>query len=179
MATRAKIVLAAAEGRTNAEITQTLGVSRPTVTTWRKRFAEHRLDGLHDEPRPGAPRTVSDEQVHEVVTRTLETRPKDATHWSTRSLAVELGLSQSTVARIWRAFNLQPHRSETFKLLTDPMFVEKVRDVVGLYSASFRNSPTIRRTPQPVFSRASLKISARTDAAILRRRPTRPTARPT
>ena len=133
LATRARIVLAAADGQSNADVCRTLGVSRPTVQTWRRRFAEHRLDGLHDEPRPGTPRTVSDEQVHEVVTRTLETKPKDATHWSTRSLAAELGLSQSTVSRIWRAFNLQPHRAETFKLSTDPRFVEKVRDVVGLY----------------------------------------------
>jgi len=133
LATRARIVLAAAEGMSNAEICRKLGVCRPTVQTWRKRFAERRLEGLHDEPRPGTPRTVSDERVHEVVTRTLETKPRDATHWSTRSLAAELGLSQSTVSRIWRAFNLQPHRSETFKLSTDPMFVDKVRDVVGLY----------------------------------------------
>lgn len=133
LATRARIVLAAGDGLNNAEICSKLGVSRPTVQTWRRRFAERRLEGLDDEPRSGAPRTISDERVHEVVTRTLETKPKDATHWSTRSLAAELGLSQSTVSRIWRAFNLQPHRAETFKLSTDPLFVDKVRDVVGLY----------------------------------------------
>ena len=133
LAMRARIVLAAADGMNNADICRKLGVCRPTVQTWRKRFAAHRMEGLNDEPRPGTPRTVSDEKVHEVVMRTLETKPKDATHWSTRSLAAELGLSQSTVSRIWRAFNLQPHRAETFKLSTDPMFVDKVRDVVGLY----------------------------------------------
>lgn len=133
LATRARIVLAAAEGLNNAEICTKLGVCRPTVQTWRKRFAERRLEGLDDEPRSGRPRTIGDGRVHEVVTRTLETKPRDATHWSTRSLAEELGLSQSTVSRIWRAFNLQPHRAETFKLSTDPRFVEKVRDVVGLY----------------------------------------------
>jgi len=133
LATRARIVLAAADGLNNAEICTKLGICRPTVQTWRRRFAERRLEGLDDEPRSGTPRTISDERVHEVVTRTLETKPKDATHWSTRSLAEELGLSQSTVSRIWRAFNLQPHRAETFKLSTDPLFVDKVRDVVGLY----------------------------------------------
>ena len=133
LAMRARIVLAAADGLNNAQIATKLDVCRPTVITWRDRFAQRRLEGLHDEPRSGAPRTVSDEQVHEVVTRTLETKPKDATHWSTRTLAEELGLSQSTVSRVWRAFNLQPHRAETFKLSTDPLFVDKVRDVVGLY----------------------------------------------
>jgi len=133
LATRARIVLAAAQGLNNAQICTKLGLCRPTVITWRRRFAERRLEGLDDEPRSGTPRTVSDEQVHEVVTRTLETKPRDATHWSTRTLAEELGLSQSTVSRIWRAFNLQPHRAGTFKLSTDPLFVDKVRDVVGLY----------------------------------------------
>ena len=133
LATRARIVLAAADGLNNAQICERLGVCRPTVQTWRRRFAERRLEGLDDEPRSGRPRTVSDERVHEVVTRTLETKPTGATHRSTRTLAEELGVSQSTVSRIWRAFNLQPHRSETFKLSTDPRFVEKVRDVVGLY----------------------------------------------
>ena len=133
LATRARIVLAAADGLNNAEICARLGVSRPTVQTWRRRFAERRLEGLDDEPRSGRPRSISDEPVREVVTRTLETKPKDATHWSTRSLAEELGLSQSTVSRIWRAFNLQPHRAETFKLSTDPRFIDKVRDIVGLY----------------------------------------------
>jgi transposase len=103
------------------------------VATWRKRFATSRLDGLLDEPRPGAPRKIGDEKIAEVVTATLETMPAAATHWSTRSMAKASGLSVSTVHRIWRAFSLQPHRSETFKLSTDPLFVEKVRDIVGLY----------------------------------------------
>jgi transposase len=103
------------------------------VGRWRARFVEHRIPGLGDMPRPGGPRTVTDEQVADLVARTLERAPKDATHWSTRSMAKETGLSQSTVSRVWRAFGLQPHRSETFKLSTDPYFVDKVHDVVGLY----------------------------------------------
>src|SRR5262249_4030229 len=110
-----------------------LGIDVMTARKWRNRFAEQRLDGLLDEPRPGRPRTVTDAQVEEVVVRTLESMPKDATHWSTRSMADELGLSQSAVSRIWRACGLQPHRQETWKLSRDPQFVDKVRDVVGLY----------------------------------------------
>ena len=132
LAQRSRIVLLAAEGLTNTAIAERLGVHRPMVTKWRSRFAEHRLDGLTDEPRPGRPRTVTDEQVEEVIVRTLETTPRDATHWSTRSMARELGLSQSAVLRIWRAFGLQPHRQETWKLSKDPLFVAKVRDVVAL-----------------------------------------------
>jgi transposase len=133
LAQRARIVLAAAQGLTNSEIAARLSLSRGTAARWRSRFAEQRLDGLLDEPRPGRPRTVTDAQVEQVIVRTLETTPKDATHWSTRSLAVELGLSQSAVSRIWRAFGLQPHRQEAWKLSRDPQFIEKVRDVVGLY----------------------------------------------
>jgi transposase len=133
LALRSRIVLAAAEGLGNTQVAQRLGVQRSTVRTWRARFAAHRLDGLVDEPRPGRPRTVSDEQVEAVITRTLESMPANATHWSTRSLAAELGLSQSAVSRIWRAFGLQPHRQETWKLSRDPLFIDKVRDVVGLY----------------------------------------------
>ena len=133
LAERARIVLAAAEGLKNAEVAQRLGIHRGTVCKWRARFAEHRLDGLLDEPRPGRPRTVSDAQVEAVIVKTLEATPKDATHWSTRAMAREVGLSQSAVSRIWRAFGLQPHRQETWKLSRDPLFVEKVRDVVGLY----------------------------------------------
>ena len=114
-------------------IAERLGVTRLTVPTWRKRFAVRRLDGLLDEPRPGAPRTVSDAKVAEVVTATLESLPAGRTHWSTRAMAKASGVARSTVHRIWRAFSLQPHRSETFKLSTDPLFVEKVRDIVGLY----------------------------------------------
>jgi transposase len=135
LAQRSRIVLAAATGKPNTEIAAELGVGRPMVTRWRSRFAEGRLDALVDEPRPGRPRTISDARVEEVIVKTLESTPKDATHWSTRSMAAEVGLSQSAVSRIWRAFGLAPHRSETWKLSKDPLFVEKVRDVVGLYLA--------------------------------------------
>ena len=133
LAQRSRIVLLAAEGLKNTEIADELGLSRATAAMWRARFAERRLDGLLDEPRPGRPRTISDEQVEEVIVRTLETKPKDATHWSTRSMAREVGLTQSAVLRIWQAFGLQPHRTETWKLSKDPQFIDKVRDVVGLY----------------------------------------------
>ena len=133
LALRSRIVLLAAEGLKNTEIAERLRVTRPMVTKWRSRFAEHRLDGLTDEPRPGQPRTITDEQVEQVIVKTLETTPKDATHWSTRSMAREVGLTQSAVHRIWKAFGLQPHRQQTWKLSKDPLFVAKVRDVVGLY----------------------------------------------
>jgi transposase len=133
VALRARIILVASEGLNNVEVADRLSVAVSTVRKWRNRFAPMRLDGLLDEPRPGRPRTVSDRQVEEVITRTLESTPRDATHWSTRSLAVELGLTQSAVHRIWRAFGLQPHRQDTFKLSKDPQFVDKVKDVVGLY----------------------------------------------
>jgi transposase len=133
LAQRSRIVLAAADGLKNTQIAERLGVGRPMVTKWRNRFAARRLDGLLDEPRPGRPRTISDKQVDEVIVRTLETTPKDATHWSTRSMAKEVGLTQNAVLRIWHAFGLQPHRQDTFKLSTDPQFVEKVHDIVGLY----------------------------------------------
>ncbi|GAB41600.1 hypothetical protein GOSPT_139_00070 [Gordonia sputi NBRC 100414] len=100
---------------------------------WRGRFVEHRCEGLLDEPRPGRPRTVDDEQIKDLITATLETTPKNATHWSTRSMAEYLGMSQSTVSRVWRAFGLAPHKQDSWKLSKDPMFTEKVRDVVGLY----------------------------------------------
>ena len=130
---RSRIVLAAAEGKSNAAIAAELGISRPTVTTWRARFAEHRLQGLDDEPRPGRPRTVTDAAVEELIVTTLESAPANATHWSTRSMAAHLGLSQSTVSRVWRAFGLKPHLQDSFKLSTDPAFVDKLHDVVGLY----------------------------------------------
>jgi len=133
LAQRSRIVLLADEGLKNVEIARRLGVHRPMVTKWRNRFAEHRLDGLTDEPRPGQPRKITDEKVEEVIVKTLESTPKDATHWSTRSMAREVGLNQSAVQRIWKAFGLQPHRQETWKLSRDPQFVAKVRDVVGLY----------------------------------------------
>jgi transposase len=133
LALRSRIVLLAADGLRNTEIAAEVGIHRNAAGKWRARFLEHRLDGLTDEPRPGRPRTISDEQVEEVVIKTLETTPKDATHWSTRSLAKEVGLTQSAVQRIWRAFGLQPHRRETWKLSKDPLFIDKVKDVVGLY----------------------------------------------
>src|SRR3954465_9799684 len=133
LALRSRIVRPAADGAANYEIAEQLGVSRPTVTKWRNRFAQRRLEGLLDEPRPGRPRTVTDEQVERIVTTTLESTPKDATHWSTRSLAAHLGVSQDAVWRTWQAFGLQPHRQEQFKLSSDPQFIEKVYDICGLY----------------------------------------------
>src|SRR3954449_2807022 len=135
LALRARIVLHAAAGRSNTAIATELGVSKHTVGKWRERFAGLRTDGLLDEPRPGAPRRIGDEQVTSLIDRTLSTHPDGATHWSLRVMAKATGLSASTVGRIWRAFGLQPHRSETFKLSTDPLFAEKVRDIVGLYLA--------------------------------------------
>lgn len=133
LAQRARLILACAEGQSNTDVCVALGTSMPTVCKWRRRFLAQRLDGLLDEPRPGAPRRISDAQVERVVTLTLETTPRQATHWSTRLMARRCGLSQSAISRIWRAFALQPHRSETFKLSRDPLFIEKVRDIVGLY----------------------------------------------
>jgi transposase len=130
---RSKIILRCAEGMDNASVAAQLGCSTATVGKWRRRFVEDRLDGLTDEPRPGAPRSVSDDQVEQVVVATLERTPREATHWSRASMAAEAGLSKSTVGRIWRAFGLKPHLVETFKLSSDPLFIEKVRDVVGLY----------------------------------------------
>ena len=136
LAQRIQIVLACAEpGATNLDVAEALGVSRQTVATWRRRFAEHRLDGLTDAPRSGAPRSINDAAVERLVALTLEEAPRNATHWSTRAMARRSGLSQTAVSRIWRAFGLRPHRAETFKLSSDPAFVEKVRDVVGLYLA--------------------------------------------
>ena len=133
LALRSRIVLAAAEGPNNTEIAGRLGVAVSSVRKWRNRFAQQRLDGLTDEPRPGQPRKITDEQVDEVIVKTLETVPRDATHWSTRSMAREVGLNQTAVHRIWKAFGLQPHRQDAWKLSKDPQFVAKVRDVVGLY----------------------------------------------
>lgn len=135
LARRARIVLAAAEGLENKAIAARLGADVNTVGKWRRRYAEHGLDGLYDEPRPGAPRTIGDDEIAETVRLTLEATPPDATHWSLRSMARAVGHAPSTIHRIWRAFGLQPHRTKTFKLSTDPFFVEKVRDIVGLYLA--------------------------------------------
>jgi len=135
MALRARIVLACAEksAPTNGEVAARLKVNQATVGKWRRRFVADRLDGLFDEPRPGVPRTITDDMVERVVVKTLEEKPADATHWSTRSMADATGMSSTTVGRIWRAFGLKPHLTESFKLSTDPLFIEKVRDVVGLY----------------------------------------------
>jgi len=140
---RAEIVLAAADGLNNCAIAAKVGVARQTVRTWRERFAKHRLDGLSDEPRCGAPRTIGDDKIEAIIVKTLEEKPEGATHWSTRDMAKASGVSASSVQRIWRAFSLQPHRTETFKLSKDPQFVEKVRDIVGLYMSPPANAIVI------------------------------------
>jgi transposase len=133
LALRCRIVLAAAAGEPSKEIAARLGCNKATVGKWRGRFAERGLDGLHDEPRPGKPRSISDDHVEQVIVKTLEEQPADATHWSTRSMARATGMSQTAVSRIWRAFGLRPHQTEAFKLSPDPQFIDKVRDIVGLY----------------------------------------------
>ncbi len=132
---RRRMILLCAEDLQSKEVAERLGVHEHTVGKWRRRFVKDRIEGLTDEYRPGRPRTVSDDQVAEVIERTLNTTPRDATHWSIRSMAAATGLSHTTIRRIWTAFGLQPHRSETFKLSTDPLFVDKVQDIVGLYMA--------------------------------------------
>lgn len=133
IAQRARIVLLAADGLSNVMVADKVGVNQATVVKWRKRFIERRLDGLVDEPRPGAPRTIGDDDVERVIVTTLEVKPVDATHWSTRDLAKKVGMSPSSVGRIWHAFGLKPWLADTFKLSEDPQFIEKLRDVVGLY----------------------------------------------
>jgi transposase len=133
LAMRARIVLGCSEGLSNRDVSKRLGITGPTVCKWRERFRVDRLEGLLDEPRPGAPRSITDAQVERVVTKTLESMPANGTHWSTRLMAEKTGLSQTAITRIWRAFGLQPHRVENFKFSKDPQFVEKVRDIVGLY----------------------------------------------
>lgn len=133
LALRSRIVLECASGLTNTQVAEKLRITMPTVGKWRSRFVADRLQGLVDEPRPGAPRSITDARIEEVIGRTLESKPEAATHWSTRGMAKATGLSQATIGRIWRAFGLQPHRTDTFKLSTDPFFIEKVRDVAGLY----------------------------------------------
>jgi transposase len=133
IAQRARIVLLAADDMSNKDVAEKVGVNPATVLKWRKRFLERRLDGLIDEPRPGAPRSIGDDEVEAVVVRTLEETPTDATHWSTRDLAKKVGMSPSSVGRIWKAFGLKPWLTDSFKLSTDPQFVDKVRDVVGIY----------------------------------------------
>jgi transposase len=133
LAMRCRIVLACADGGNDVEVGARLDLNRNTVGKWRNRFIDHRLDGLHDEPRPGRPRTISDDDVERVIVTTLEQQPANATHWSTRSMADATGMTQAAVHRIWRAFGLKPHQTEDFKLSPDPLFIDKVRDVVGLY----------------------------------------------
>ena len=133
LARRARIIMACAEGADSKVVARRLHVTPATVCTWRGRFVRQRLDGLFDEPRPGAPRTITDEQVEQVIIRTLETTPRGATHWSVRDMAHAVGLSRMAINRIWHTFGLQPHRSETFKLSNDPLLIDKIRDIVGLY----------------------------------------------
>jgi transposase len=133
LALRCRIVLAAAEGRQSKEIAEHLGCTTQTVGRRRGRFARRGIDGLHDEPRPGQPRKITDADVERVIVRTLEEKPTDATHWSTRSMARATGSNQTAVSRIWRAFGLKPHQAGHLKLSPDPQFVDKVRDIVGLY----------------------------------------------
>jgi transposase len=141
LALRSRIILACADGGTNGEVAERVGVGRQTVSKWRVRFLDRRLDGLSDEPRPGRPRVIGDEQIEALITKTLEQEPANGdTHWSTRSMATETGLNQTAVSRIWRAFGLKPHAVQSWKLSTDPLFVDKVRDVVGLYMSPPENA---------------------------------------
>src|SRR5438270_10941258 len=133
LALRCGIVLAAGGGESSRARAAGLGCNESTVGKWRGRFARRGFDGLHDEPRPGKPRSIGDDQIERVIVKTLEEQPADATHWSTRSMAQATGMSQSAVSRIWRAFGLKPHQTESFKLSPDPQFIDKVRDIVGLY----------------------------------------------
>ena len=133
LAVRSRIVLMCAEGKSHLVIASKLNISNVTVGKWRRRFVENRLGGLHDEPRPGQPRKITDADVERVIVATLEQKPKNATHWTTRSMAEASGLNQTAIVRIWNAFGLQPHRQETFKISEDPQFIDKVRDIVGLY----------------------------------------------
>jgi len=140
MVLRAKIVLKCGTGIENQHVAEALGVGQKTVSKWRKRFVERRLDGLFDEPRVGRPRTVTDADVERVIDKTLHDSPRKGTHWSSRSLSKEIGMTQSAVARIWKAFGLRPDRAESFSLSKDPQFIEKVRDIVGLYMAPPENA---------------------------------------
>src|SRR5260370_20456883 len=149
VALRARIVLACAQGGSNVAVAARLGVSRTTVRKWRARFLADRLDGLPDEPRPGVPRTITDAQVEEVVVRTLEEVPEGATHWSKRELAARVGISPTSVHRIWRAFGLQPCRTATFKVSPDPLLIDKIRDVAGLYLAPPANAAVFSVDEKP------------------------------
>lgn len=140
LAFRAVIVLRCAQGGTDIDVAASLRTNRLTVGKWRRRFIAKRIDGLLDEPRPGKPREIGDDEIEALITKTLETTPKGRTHWSTRSMATAVGVSHSTVSRVWRAFGLQPHRTESFRLSQDPLLVEKVRDIVGLYMSPPENA---------------------------------------
>ena len=164
LAQRARIVLRCAEGVSNTQVARELRVTAQTVGKWRRRFLRLRLAGLTDAPRSGAPRTITDAKVERVVTLTLERKPTHATQWSTRSLAKRCGLTHDAVHRIWRAFGLKPHRQETFQLSTDPFFVEKVRDVVGLYLA-----PPERAIVLSIDEKTQLQALDRTAPRALRR----------
>jgi transposase len=149
LALRARIVLACADGGSNTAVAARLGVNFKTVSRWRARFLRDRLDGLTDDPRPGVPRTITDAQVEEVVVRTLEEVPEGATHWSKRELARRTGISPTSVHRIWRSFGLQPWRTETFKISPDPLLIDKIRDVVGLYLAPPANAAVFAVDEKP------------------------------
>src|SRR6201996_5249086 len=149
LALRARVVLACAQGGSNLAVAARLGVDRKTVSRWRARFLRERLDGLTDDPRPGVPRTITDAQVEEVVVRTLDEVPEGATHWSERELARRTGISPTSVHRIWRSFGLQPWRTETFKISPDPLLIDKIRDVVGLYLAPPANAAVFAVDEKP------------------------------
>src|ERR1700742_4732554 len=149
LALRARIVLACADGGSNTAVAARLRLDVKTVRRWRARFLEQRLDGLTDEPRPGVPRTITDAQVEEVIVRTLEEVPEGATHWSKRELARRTGISPTSVHRIWRSFGLQPHRTENFKISPDPLLIDKIRDVVGLYLAPPANAAVFAVDEKP------------------------------
>jgi transposase len=170
-ALRARIVLGCATGKSNQTVARELGVCQPTVGKWRQAFVTQRLAGLVDAPRGGTPRTITDAQVEAVITRTLESKPAHATHWSTRQMARTVGLSQTAIVRIWRSFGLQPQRQETFKLSTDPCFVEKVRDIVGLYLA-----PPARALVLCVDEKSQIQALERSQP-LLPLRPTQPERR--
>jgi transposase len=140
LADRARIVLRAADGASNQRIAEEMGLTYQTVGKWRRRFTERGVNGLHDEPRPGQPRTVNEDKFDEILSKTLESMPKNKTHWSTRSMAAHTGVSRETVRRLWNLCGLKPHRQDTFKLSTDPYFVEKVKDIVGLYMSPPQNA---------------------------------------
>jgi len=149
LALRARIVLACADGSSNTAVAARLGVNFKTVSRWRARFLRDRLDGLTDDPRPGVPRTITDAQVEEVVVRTLEEVPEGGTHWSKRELARRTGISPTSVHRIWRSFGLQPWRTETFKISPDPLLIDKIRDVAGLYLAPPANAAVFAVDEKP------------------------------